>query len=404
MKERFVKLSIRKKAMLIVLFELLCLIIVCIPITVAFINEKQYGGILNFMFFTNSASNGNLDLSVDSYDNKVFDNNMLYSFELNEFVDKTIIYNENEYHIIIPKDGKSITVNGKEIYKTDEHVDSIYYLEDILIFNVSGIKDKLISIDFYGNINIIDEQKAIISIAGIEEKSIRYFVKSYDRLSDEIYLAHFTSEYKVDYIGNNKFSKVRFLSSNVNYTKCINEYNGYCLLNNDSRLRIELKNPNYASDVFTSYLKINGHELAFDEYYIDEIRLLDDGYLYVSLYDVGIGFDNNVYIINPSGDIVNDANNFIASFMIDSSKYEDGIITYYTDRLDSPITACLNLKDNGLELNSIVFKSVDLKYIGNGKLNVINREESTLSEYLEYYDFGNCDDLIKSWEKGNFKF
>ena len=338
--------------------------------------------------------------SINIVSEDEFIDNKLYSFDIKESVDQIIVFDDNDYHIVIPYDGKIITVNDTEIYKTDEQVNSIYYLDDVIILNTSNIKDKLISVDFSGKVNVLDEQNAIISIKEIDGKTIRYSVKNYDRISGEIYLTHYINEYVVDYMGNSNFSKIKFSSRDSYHTECMKEYNGYCLLNDDSNFKIELKDPVSETDYIPesdliSYLIINNRELSFKGFYIDEVRMLYDGYLYVSLYDTSIGYDNKVYIIDSDGDIVNDVNNFITDLMIDSSRYDNGIISYYTDAIDSPANVCYNLDYNRMKPDSIVLKSIELKYVGKGKLSVINREEYTFLQYLKELGYNSCADLIK---------
>lgn len=399
MKEKFMKLSFKKKAMLIVAFELLCLICISIPITMAFMKERKYGGILDFMSMPVSTSN-DIEVSSDaSVEEDSIDGNMLYSFDIKESVDRNVVFDDNDYHIVISSDGKSISVNNTEIYNTDEQVNSIYCLDDVIILNTSNLKDKLISINFNGEVKVLDEQNAIISIDSVDGKTIRYSVKGYDKASGAIYLPYYIYMYNIDYMGDMNFTKPRIAGRGTHYTDCIKEYNGYCLLNDDSNFKVELKDPVYEFDYIPesdliSYLKINDRELSFKGFYVDEIRMLYDGYLYVSLYDTGIGYDNKIYIIDSDGDIVNDVNNFITDLMIDSSKYDNGIISYYTDAIDSVENACSNLDYNKLKPDSIVFKSIDLKYIGKGKLSIVNRKELTFSQYLKELGYNSCDDLI----------
>lgn len=390
MKDLFMKLSFKKKSFIIVIFELLCLIFISISLTMILTKGSNYG-------FIDSRYDVNLDditdLSTVEEEN-VLESNLLYSFDNGEMVDKTIKYNDNEYHIVISKDGKNIIINDKAIFNTVDQVNSIYYLDDGLIINTSSLKDKLFSLDFNGNMNIIEEQDAVILINEIKEKTIIYTIKSYNRFSDEIYLNHYINMYNIDYLGNNEFSKPRFSSRSSHYTECIKEYNNYCLLNDFDNLRIELKNPDYDSGKFITYLRINGHELSFEYFYVDEIRLLNDNYLYVSLYDTGIGYDNNVYIIDSEGDIVNDIKNFISDSMIEYSSFKNGVISFYGDLIDSVANACNGLNYNGLKPDSIVFKSIDLKYIGKGCLEVINYEEMTFSDYLKSFGYSSCDELF----------
>ena len=151
MKDLFMKLSFKKKSFIIVIFELLCLIFISISLTMILTKGSNYG-------FIDSRYDVNLDditdLSTVEEEN-VLESNLLYSFDNGEMVDKTIKYNDNEYHIVISKDGKNIIINDKAIFNTVDQVNSIYYLDDVLIINTSSLKDKLFSLDFNGNMNII---------------------------------------------------------------------------------------------------------------------------------------------------------------------------------------------------------------------------------------------------------
>lgn len=404
MKKRFMKLSFKKKAMIIVLFELLCLIIVCIPITIIYNKGKKTTSSL-YKPYEPSLNIELNDLSITSdIDSEKYE--LLYSYSDGIYFDNDVFLGFNKCHVIVDKDGKNLIIDGKIVYSGDQ-INSLYLFDDVLVFNVSGYKDKLISVDFRGNINIIDECDESINIAQVDG-SIYYDVVNHNKSYGEIYLLSRDYQYVTKYLGSNKFENPRYNKYIGHYSECIKEYNGYCLLNDDNKFKIEMFDLHSNSDgSYSTELIINGKALSFTEYYVDEIRRLDDNYLYVSLFDAGIGYNNETYIINTDGDIVNKVSNYVSKYGKENIYFENNnSIVYSTNVLiDGPILGCQYFKENNFDYGMDVYKVVKFKYTGKGRLSITSTDTYTLREYLkEATGYDNCDDLLKAWDKGDFRY
>lgn len=117
--------------------------------------------------------------------------------------------------------------------------------------------------------------------------------------------------------------------------------------------------------------------MSFKNYGLEEVRRLNNDYLYVYLMSMGIGYDKKIYIIDHNGNIVNDLSNYVTNLGTELSYLDDNTIVYKINKLfDGPILTCECFEENNM----------------------------TLREYFVYYHFDNCEDLLTAWNNGDFNY
>ena len=101
-----------------------------------------------------------------------------------------------------------------------------------------------------------------------------------------------------------------------------------------------------------------------------------------------------------------DLSDYVTNLGTEFSYLDDNIIVYKTNKLfDGPILACEYFEENNLSYDMNTFRSTKFKYLGSGKLKMIDDDFMTLRDYFDYYyHFDSCEDLLTAWNNGDFNY
>ena len=317
----------------------------------------------------------------------------------------------SRYSFYIDTEKNNININGNVIFESKDIIKNIYLMKDSVassdILIVITSKDdfsNLIIIDMDGN--VVKEIKNI-NHASVNGFTIKYYVDESQDDYSEVYGYHTLSEYTLFYKGNLDFTSSGPKNSRdrVYSSSCVNSHDNKCLLYDNDGLKVESIVSSENDSDYTN-LFINDNKVSFKYYGLEEIRRLDDDYLYVYLMSMGIGYDKKIYIIDFNGNIVNDLSDYVTNLGTEWSYLDDNIIVYKTNKLfDGPILACEYFEENNLSYDMNTFRSTKFKYLGSGKLKMIDDDFMTLKEYFDYYyHFDNCEDLLTAWNNGDFNY
>ena len=180
------------------------------------------------------------------------------------------------------------------------------------------------------------------------------------------------------------------------YLNCIEQNGKYCLVKNDTDLKVEVEIDSEHNYV----LIVNGNRFLPELGYVGAITnlvLMDDGYIYVE-YDVqGLGPRQKAFIIDSNLNVITD----ITDLDYILGDYNRASIKFTLNRLElsnatyadgGPSLAC-NRQDRPKN-DEIVYVSYNYEYIGNGKFQEINHSTMTFSEKLkEATGYSTCEEL-----------
>ena len=324
-----------------------------------------------------------------------YDGMLVYSdSDSKGIVDDVYSFGDTSYHLIFSKNNKFLMVEGKEIFKTDLEVQSIYLYNDVIsIVLKNGEKYDLIFIDLNGK-----EVKKLVDLGSvsISGNTIYYsYVDNYVQKENEIYESHSVPVYMINYLGNYNFSTEVKDHDNAIYTVDCVSASDYCLIYNKNSIKIEYIHDDYEhKKVESNYsLVINGNKVEIGPQLLNVILLPDNYLLVQSCFQDGHTVITN--IVDLKGNIITDFSNlvkddeFTAHSLIDFKPvYLDGVFNIYTVSLYNYDKFGYYFEDicSTADMNVLLGRHYTFKYLGNGKVeNAKLVRTITSGDYLAEY-------------------
>jgi len=341
----------------------------------------------------------------------------VYNSRYKKNVDSFFKFDQYKFHIIVDKNLNSVSVDDKQIFKSDDKIYLVYLIQDILVIQVtnSNMDDKLFFIDVDGNVlkNIDNlSHNAVL----VSKTDIKYFVENCNLNENEVYSLCEADSYIIRYLGENQLSE-SILDDQGNWTAAgITDCDmDVCVLyDNNNDLKLEY----YSSideQIFNPALIINGQSVNLSGYRLSKVKFTNDNYLYIKLESgTGAGLLSSMLISDFSGNIINTLNedslkSGLNSYFIDLNGDN---INYYAQKFGSDVRSVCESRigtqtNSFIKNDSVVFIKDEYQYIGNGNISKINHIEKTFLEYMiDLTGYNNCEDAlanIDSWEnKDNF--
>lgn len=275
-------------------------------------------------------------------------------------------------------------------------MNSVYLVKDLFVIH-DVLNHKLLFIDTEGNnVKTIDNVYNMY-VNGVD---IVFSLNDYVPRSDEVYEHHIINEKKITYLGNFEFSDMESMNMLFHFTtpNGCEDYYSRCTLYDNGNLKIE------AEDMLNN-VYINNNLIHIDNYSVNEIKLLDQDYVFLNYLSNDIGYNSKALIVDKNGDVITDFDDYIVDDTIKNSfSLSDGIITYTVNHiLDGIILSCSsdNYIKNGHTYDSVVFYEYSYKYIGNGRIVDNGVSTMTFRELIKAQtNFDNCEDVLDAWYNG----
>lgn len=317
-------------------------------------------------------------------------------------------YNDLEYHFVV--NGKTIFVNGLEIFRTDNEIMKVYLVNDIVavVYNYYDLK----IVDMSGNVLKEITKTYDFSVNGVEFNTE---VDNHIVRDDEIYELHNYDKISFSYLGEGKFSDYKVIGkgSTIATTpnECVNDKD-YCLLYDKNNIKIEYSSYNDRHN-WGTIITVNDKAVTLNGYRLKEIKFTNDNYLYISGESgTGNGLLGDFLIADLNGNVITTVDektlsdihlyNYFTSFesnkIIYDAVQEGSDVEYGCKRM-------LEIDEGPLVVKSyddVVYVKNEYDYIGNGKVSRVNHFEKTFGNYMkELTGYDNCQDAINnidSWK------
>lgn len=178
---------------------------------------------------------------------------------------------------------------------------------------------------------------------------------------------------------------------------CIEKNENYCLFKNDDNLKVEIE----ASSDLNYTVIINDNRFFPDlnySSYLDDIQVLDDGYVYVQYGIQGMGPVEKAFILDSNANVISKTVDI--DYIIDGKdhadiRFEDNKLSLTNVIFGDGGLGVICMSDKKPSDDATVYVYYQYEYIGNGKISEVSHMSKSFSEYLQAYTgYSTCEDYL----------